>query len=86
MAYEKTTWKSKDKITSAALNKIEDALVTLDAANTDNEATFECMTNTINTQSSDIGELKTGTDKVAAKIKEMQRTVDKLVKNKTKRG
>ena len=46
MAYEKTTWKPKDKITSAALNKIEDSLVALDAANTDNEATFECMTNT----------------------------------------
>ena len=73
MAYEKTTWKPKDKITSANLNKIEDALATLDTANTDNEATFECMTNTINTQSSDIGELKT-------KIKEMQQTVAKLVK------
>ena len=80
MAYEKTTWKPKDKITSAALNKIEDSLVALDAANTDNEATFECMTNTINSQSSDIGELKTGTDKVVAQIKEMQQTVAKLVK------
>ena len=80
MAYEKTTWKPKDKITSAALNKIEDSLVALDAANTDNEATFECMTKTINTQSSDIGELKTGTDKVVAQIKEMQQTVAKLVK------
>lgn len=73
MAYEKTTWKPKDKITSANLNKIEDALVILDTANTDNEATFECMTNTINTQSSDISELKT-------KIKEMQQTVAELVK------
>ena len=80
MAYEKTTWKPKDKITSAALNKIEDSLVALDAANTDNEATFECMTKTINTQSSDIGELKTGTDKVVSQIKEMQQTVAKLVK------
>lgn len=79
MAYEKTTWKPKDKITSAALNKIEEALAALDAANIDNAATFECMTKTINTQSSDIGELKTDQDKVNAKIKEMLQTVAKLV-------
>ena len=79
MAYEKTTWKPKDKITSANLNKIEDALVALDTAKTDNEATFECMTNTINTQSSDIGGLKTNVSEVAAQIKEMQQTVAKLV-------
>lgn len=78
MAYEKTTWKENDLISSEKLNKIEDGLVALDTATTGMTERFECVTNTINEQSADIAELKTqlaeqidALDELTAKVNEL---------------